>query len=95
VNTGVNLKDAQALIECEVDFTSSTGALRGVNDWSTGLREYTVYSYREPIARVTYTMTQQDDGDVVTERVLWITPSKFSVTTSKHTGIARRALRVI
>lgn len=93
--TRINLKEALVRIECELDFESSTGALRGVTDWDTGTRRYTVYSYREPIARVQYLMNQQEDGDVTTERVVWITPQKFSVTTSKHTGIARRALRVI
>jgi hypothetical protein len=91
----VTNEGAQVRIECETAFETHNGTLRGINTWSDGVREYTVYSYREPIARVTYTMTQQEDGDVVTERHIWITPQKFSVTTSRHTNIARRALQVI
>ena len=91
----VNLKTASNYIETEQDFESSTGSLRGVNTWSNGVRSYTVYSYREPIARVEYIMTQDINGDVDVERKVWVTPQKFSVTTSKHTGIARRALQVI
>lgn len=51
-----------------------------------------VMSYSEPIARVDYVMTQEPDGDVTCERQVWVTPRKFSVTTSKHTNMARRAL---
>lgn len=91
----VNLKQASDYISGESDFKSSTGSLRGVTTWSNGVRSYTVFSYSEPIARVEYVMTQMNDGDVVTEREVWVTPKKFSVTTSRHTGIARRALQVI
>jgi hypothetical protein len=91
----VSNQGAQVRIECETAFETYNGTLRATNTWSNGVREYTVYSYQEPIARVTYTMTQQEDGDVVTERHIWITPQKFSVTTSRHTNIARRALQVI
>lgn len=91
----VSLKEASKYIETEQDFESSTGNMRGENDWSEGVRSYTVFSYKEPIAHVHYVMTQMDDGDIVTERQVWITPKKFSMTTSRHTGIARRALQVI
>ena len=91
----VNLRTASNYIETEQDFKSSTGSLRGVNTWSNGVRSYTVFSYSEPIARVEYIMTQLDDGDIITEREIWVTPRKFSVTTSRHTNLARRALQVI
>jgi hypothetical protein len=93
MSTGkVNLMGAAVRMECETAFESTTGALRAINHYENGVREYVVYSYAQPIARVTYTIDYDDNGDVVTGRSVWITPDKFSVTTSKHTGIARRAL---
>lgn len=88
----VNLQTASKFIEHEREFESSTGSLKGINLMSNGTRSYIVFSYSEPIARVDYVMTQEPDGDITTERQLWFTPRKFSVTTSRHTNLARRAL---
>ena len=48
--------------------------------WSYGV--YTVWSYNEPIAEATRTFFGVSPK--------WITPDKFSVTTSKHTNLVRR-----
>jgi hypothetical protein len=92
--TKVNRKEAVVRIECELPFVLSTGSLRGDNYVVDGIRQYVVHSYAEPIARVTYSEDYDDNNDVVTTRNVWVTDKKFSVTTSIHTGIARRGLKV-
>jgi hypothetical protein len=90
----VNRKEAVTRIECELPFVLSTGSLRGENVTIDGVRQYVVHSYAEPIATVTYTQDYDENNDVVISRNIWITDKKFSVTTSIHTGIARRGLKV-
>lgn len=90
----VNRRQALELLKEEQDFEISTGSMRGINFVKDGQREYVVYSYREPIARVQYVSRMNVMGDVEIHRHVWITDKKFSVTTSTHTGMARRSLQV-
>jgi hypothetical protein len=90
----VNRKDAVERVANEQDFILSTGSLRGYNTVIDSVRQYVVMSYAEPIATVTYTQDYDENNDVVTSRNIWVTDKKFSVTTSIHTGIARRGLKV-
>lgn len=75
----ITIKQAEQAIAMLQNFNA--GNLRG--QWVEGYErpEYVVYSYAEPIA------TQE--GDSVEHR--WITPEKFSQTTSRHTAVVRRA----
>lgn len=73
----INLRQAETAIKNRIDFVAGAKTLRGfTNDQG----EYVVYSYRALIACV------KPNGRA------WITDQKWSVTTSRHTGIARRGL---
>lgn len=73
------LKEAQTKIHMLEDFNA--GNLRGY--WYEGYERpmYAVYSYAEKIA--------EQEGDSFEHR--WITDEKFSMTTSKHTNMVKRA----
>jgi hypothetical protein len=88
----VTNSEAEFRIRKEEAFVTHNGTLRGTNLWSDGVRRYIVYSYNEPIASVTYEITQDGNQDVIASRYVWVTKDKFSKTTSRHTSIARRAL---
>lgn len=93
----VNAMGAMVRMETESAFISITGSLRASNLYSIhneGDREYVVTSYGVPIAKVTYTRYTDEQGNTAYHREVWITDQKYSVTTSKHTGMARRALQV-
>jgi hypothetical protein len=82
---------AEVMMRQEQAFETVTGSLRAQNVFTNGIRSYIVFSYQEPIAVVSYHITE-NNGDVITTRNAWITDDKFSVTTSRHTSMARRAL---
>jgi hypothetical protein len=73
----INLRQAVTAIENRTDFVAGAKTLRG---FTNEQGEYVVYSYRALIACV------KPNGRA------WITDQKYSVTTSRHTGIVRRGL---
>lgn len=73
----INLRQAEVAIKNRQDFVAGAKTLRG---YTNDKGEYVVYSYRALIALV------KPNGRA------WITDTKYSVTTSRHTGIARRGL---
>lgn len=97
-----NLKHAERLIEAGQPVVSSTGSF--VGDWRFDQTSfcYVVSSYGVPIAELRRHVALNEDGTramTSTGKVkynfeLWITPSKYSVTTSRHTSLASRALRI-
>jgi hypothetical protein len=89
----VTNQGAEIRMETETAFENSTGSLKGENIYIDGHRYYNVYSYGVLIAEVAYQgLLNTESGEASFKRVVWITPRKYSVTTSKHTGMARRAL---
>jgi hypothetical protein len=88
----MNRREAQACMAREYAFKSHTGNLRAEWYQEGSTKIYTVFSYAEPIARVIYSFDQQPDGDIVRTRDVWFTPDKYSITTSNHTNLARRAI---
>jgi hypothetical protein len=74
--TRTNLRNAVDLIATRQPFIAGANTLRGEWDGNT----YRVYSYRALIATITL------DGKA------WITDQKWSVTTSRHTSVARRGV---
>ena len=88
------VSNAGALVrmECEVAFITKFGTLRGSNEWAEGLRTYVVYSYEEPIARVSYLISFDSNSEAITKRDVWVTDERFTSTTTNHISMARRAL---
>lgn len=102
VKTGTQ-RTLPALLSQRVECKNSNGSVRGTRDFSgvgrlpseyvemiraaldAGRVRYVVYSYATPIAWV-------EAG--VTGEPVWIVPdTRYSVTTSKHQGMARLAAR--
>jgi hypothetical protein len=73
-----NLHTAVEAIASLKPFTAGANTLRGV--WHTP-ETYHIYSYRACIGIATVT----DEGIE-----WWVTDTKYSVTTSRHTGVVRR-----
>lgn len=98
-----NLKLAERLIEAGQPVVSSTGSFTG--DWQFDDDKgyaYVVKSYGVPVAELRRTRVLDSEGKRVMdsrgqakyELSLWVTPQKYSVTTSRHTSLASRALRL-
>jgi len=98
----VSLKLAERMIEAGQPAVSNTGSF--VGDWrfDDDSYAYVVSSYGVPVAELRRKRVLDENGKrVINERgqveynlELWITPVKYSVTTSKHTTIAKRALKI-
>ena len=97
-----SLRLAERMIEAGQPVVSNTGSF--VGDWKfddDGFA-YVVSSYGVPVAELRRHRVVDANGQrVMNERgqakynlELWITPVKYSVTTSKHTTIAKRALNI-
>jgi hypothetical protein len=90
------------MIEAGQPATSNTGSF--VGDWrfDDDSYAYVVSSYGVPVAELRRHRVVDANGQrVMNERgqakynlELWVTPVKYSVTTSKHTNIANRALKI-
>jgi len=98
----VNLKLAERMIEAGQPAVSNTGSF--VGDWrfDDDSYAYVVSSYGVPVAELRRKRVLDEQGKRVMnskgqakyELDLWITPQKYSVTTSRHTNLAARALRI-
>ena len=90
----VNRREASHLMLLEKEFKSHTGSLTARWEQEGSTKTYLVCSYGVPVARVIYSFEQMSDGDIVQTRNVWITPQKYSVTTSNHTNLARRSINI-
>jgi hypothetical protein len=90
----LNRREATFAIQSEQEFKSHTGSLTARWEQEGSTKTYLVCSYGVPVARVIYSFEQKDDGDIVQTRDVWITPQKYSVTTSNHTNLARRSINI-
>lgn len=96
----VSLRHAELLIGEAKPVVSHTGSLYGDTSFDDNGWEYTVYSYGVPIGKIRReairnadgSYAKDDQGKVAITEELWITDKKYSVTTSRHTNLARRAL---
>jgi hypothetical protein len=74
----INLQDAKRELALQNAFNS--GNLRARWEYNgTMIGTYTVYSYNTPIAKLD------------PNRSVWFTPIRYSVTTSKHLNMVKRA----
>jgi hypothetical protein len=90
------------MIEAGQPAVSNTGSF--VGDWrfDDDSYAYVVSSYGVPVAELRRKRVLDEQGKRVMnskgqakyELDLWITPQKYSVTTSRHTNLAARALRI-
>jgi hypothetical protein len=97
-----NLKLAERLVEAGQPVVSLTGSF--VGDWrfDDDSYAYVVSSYGVPVAELRRKRVLDEDGKRVMnsrgqakyDLDLWITPTKYSVTTSRHTNLASRALKI-
>ena len=97
-----NLKSAEKLIAAGLPVVSHTGSF--VGDWrfDDDSYAYVVKSYGVLIAELRRKRVLDENGKRVMnsrgqakyELDLWITPTKYSVTTSRHTNLASKALRI-
>jgi hypothetical protein len=98
----VSLRHAEILISEAKPVVSHTGNLAGDTSFDDNGWEYTVWSYGVPIGKLRReavrnadgSYAKDDQGKVAITTKLWITDKKYSVTTSRHTNIARRALMI-
>jgi hypothetical protein len=90
----LNRREAAYAIQSEQEFKSHTGSLTARWEQEGSTKTYLVCSYGVPVARVIYSFEQMSDGDIVQTRNVWITPQKYSVTTSNHTNLARRSINI-
>ena len=96
----VSLRHAETLISEAKPVVSHTGSLLGDTSFDDNGWEYTVWSYGVPIGSIRRqavrnpdgSYAKDDQGNVAITEELWITDKKYSVTTSRHTSLARRAL---
>ena len=89
----VNAQTSIEMMKCEAMFQNSTGTMTADTEFDDKGMTYVVMSYGVPIARVRHNEQKNEHGHVIGyTREVWITPQKYSVTTSKHTTYARRAL---
>jgi hypothetical protein len=96
----VSLRHAETLIAEGKPVVSHTGNLAGDTSFDDTGWEYTVFSYGVPIGSIRRqairnpdgSYAKDDQGKVALTEELWITDKKYSVTTSRHTNLARRAL---
>lgn len=85
----ITQRQVENAIQSLVPFSISTGNMTGYKaDYGTRT-EYSIYSYGVLIARLEFTL--KGIQWVTTNK--WITDKKYSVTTSRHTNLARRALK--
>jgi hypothetical protein len=97
-----NLKLAERLVEAGQPVVSLTGSF--VGDWrfDDDSYAYVVSSYGVPVAELRRKRVLDENGKRVMnsrgqakyDLDLWITPTKYSVTTSRHTNLASRALKI-
>jgi hypothetical protein len=97
-----NLKHAEQMIEAGQPVVSNTGSFVGDWKFDEDSYAYVVSSYGVPVAELRRRRVVDSSGQRVMnsrgqakyDLELWITPVKYSVTTSKHTTIAKRALQL-
>ena len=85
------IPDAIAILE---EFSGSNKTIWAFKSFDDAGWEYVVKSYGVPIAKMRIDDVKEDGIVVGWSRTLWITPERYSVTTSAHTTLARRAWRV-
>lgn len=66
-------------------------SMRGQKTKVDGKVIYEVFSYEEPIGRLEFDLSKSPSRPTL----MWITPQKFSVTTSKHTSKVREAFSLL
>ena len=98
----VNLRQAERLIEMSQPVVSRTGSFTADWRFDDDSYAYVVKSYGVPVAELSRFRAVDSSGEKVVNSKgqakynfhLWVTPTKYSVTTSKHTTIAKRALQL-
>jgi len=98
----VNLKLAERLIEAGQPVVSSTGNLTADWQFDDDSYAYVVSSYGVPVASLFRKVILDEEGNRVRDDKgrlkygldLVVTTQRFSVTTSRHTNIAKRALKI-
>lgn len=98
----VNLRQAERLIEAGQPAVSNTGSFTADWRFDDDSYAYVVSSYGVPIAELrrrravdsSGQRAMNSKGHAKYDLDLWITPQKYSMTTSRHTNLAARALRV-
>jgi hypothetical protein len=97
-----NLKLAERLIEAGQPVVSHTGSFTGDWRFDDDSYAYVVSSYGVPVAELRRKRVLDSNGkralnsrgQAKYDLELWITPQKYSVTTSRHTNLASRALLI-
>ena len=97
-----NLKSAEKLIAAGQPVVSHTGSFVGDWKFDDDSYAYVVQSYGVTVAELRRKRMLDEHGkralnnrgQAKYELDLWITPKKYSVTTSRHTNLAYRALLI-
>jgi hypothetical protein len=98
----VNLRLAERMIEAGQPVVSLTGSLTADWQFDDDSYSYVVRSYGVDVAKVERKQIKDSEGNLVRtaegkpkyDLTLWVTPTRYSVTTSRHTNLAKRALQI-
>lgn len=91
----LNRRQIPDAIANEQEFSGSNRTIWAFKSFDDKGWEYVVKSYGVPIARMRVEDVKNEDGIVVGwNKTLWVTPERYSVTTSAHTSLARRAWNI-
>lgn len=90
----LNRRQIPDAIANEQEFTGTNKTIWAFKSFDDAGWEYVVKSYGVPIARVRVDDVKENGVVVGWKKTLWITPTKYSVTTSAHTSLVRRGYNI-
>lgn len=87
----LNRRQIPAAIEAGEEFSGSNQTIWAFKSFDDKGWSYEVKSYGVVIGRMRVDDVKDEDGNVVAhKKTLWITPTRYSVTTSAHTSLVRQ-----
>jgi len=88
----LNRQQIPVAIQNLEEFSGSNRTIWAFNSFDDTGWTYEVKSYGVVIGRMRTDEIKDEDGNVVSyKKTLWINPERYSVTTSAHTGLVRKA----
>lgn len=91
----VNARKSIEMMKCEMPFRNANSTMTADSVFDDKGFTYVVRSYGVDVGRVRHNEVKNEKGEVIGyTREVWITDQKYSVTTSKHTTYAKRALLI-
>ncbi len=86
----LNRRQIPSAIAREEEFSGTNRTIWAFKSFDDNGWEYVIKSYGVPIAKVRVDDVKENGVVVGWKKTLWVTPQKYSVTTSAHTSLVRR-----